>query len=113
MTDQVQPTGHLNHVSLIEAVAAESGVSRATVRKVLRATFDVVGRTVAKGYEVRVTNFGTWHRKTLDSTRNPKTGEQAGPTASMGFRSNGRVREWVRSGVAGATLRKTRSHGGH
>lgn len=100
MTTEPIDTTNLNHGSLVRAVAAESGVSQAVVRAVLRAFFDVVGRTVANGHRVTVTNFGTWRRKVLSNTRNPQTGEAAGPSASVGFRSTGRLSVWAKAGQA-------------
>jgi nucleoid DNA-binding protein len=107
MATQVQPTGDLNHMSLVDAVAAESGVHPDTVKAVLRAAFDVIGRTTAGGFKVTVTNFGAWRRKTVPYTRNPQTGEPAGPSAYVAFRSTGRLSAWARSGTAGATLAKS------
>jgi DNA-binding protein HU-beta len=71
------PTGKLNHMALVEAVAAEAGVSVTTAAKVLRATFDVIPRNVAAGYEVNVSNFGTWFTgwENARTVRNPQTGE--------------------------------------
>lgn len=106
MTDQAEQAGNLNLTALIAAVASESGQTQATVRAVLRSTFDVIGRTVTSGHEVRVTNFGTWRRKAVTGTRNPQTGEPAGESATMAFRSSGLIRRWVRSGSPGATLAK-------
>lgn len=100
MTTESTETTNLNHMALVRAVSAESGVSQAVVRAVLRATFDVIGRTVANGYKVRVTNFGTWRRKVLANTRNPQTGEAAGPSASVSFRSTGRLSVWAKAGQA-------------
>jgi nucleoid DNA-binding protein len=110
MSTHTKATGYLNHTGLVDAVAAESGVDRETVGRVLRATFDVVGRTVSAGLEVRVTNFGTWSRRMIRATRNPQTGETSGPSASVGFRPTGRLTEWVKSGQPSATLKKDRSH---
>jgi nucleoid DNA-binding protein len=112
MSTQTQPSGALNHGDLIRAVATESGVSQATVKAVLRATFNVIGRTVAGGHRVTVTNFGTWSRRAISSTRNPQTGQPAGPTATAVFRPTGRLSEWVRSGTPSGTLRKLSNQGG-
>jgi DNA-binding protein HU-beta len=73
----MQKLKNLNHMALADAVAKESGVDRATVERVLRATFDVIGRTVIAGFKVTVTNFGTWHSHVLPgrTVRNPQTGE--------------------------------------
>lgn len=107
MTTETQPSGDLNHTSLVAAVAAESGYSKAEVRAVLQALFNVIGRTVAGGHKVTVTNFGTWRRRVVRYTHNPNTGEPAGPTAGVAFRCTGRLSEWVRSGAAAGTLAKS------
>lgn len=93
-------------MALVDAVAEESGFTRDEVKAVLRAFFDVVGRTVTGGFKVTVTNFGTWRRRVVNGTRNPQTGEPAGPTASVAFRPTGRLAEWVKSGTATDTLAK-------
>lgn len=66
----------INNAALIEHVAAEAGMSPKVVRVVLRAFFDVVGRRVAKGDSVAVTNFGTWSARHLEERirHNPQTG---------------------------------------
>lgn len=77
MSSRHVPTGRLNHMALVEAVAAEAGVSTATAAKVLRATFDVIPRNIAAGFPVNVSNFGTWYAKWQEPrpVRNPQTGE--------------------------------------
>lgn len=107
MTSEARTTGVLNQTDLVAAVAAEAGVSRAVVRKVLRATFDVIGRTVTGGHRVTATNFGTFSRRVISKTRNPQTGEPAGPTATAVFRPTGRLAEWVKSGTPTGTLGKS------
>jgi DNA-binding protein HU-beta len=107
MSDQAQTAGDLNYSDLVAAAAAEAGVSQATVKKVLRATFDVVGRTTASGHRVTVTNFGTWRRRAFTNNRNPVTGEAAAPSAGVVFRSVGRLSEWAKSGRPGTTLAKS------
>lgn len=73
----MQKLKNLNHMGLVDAVAKESGLRREDVEKVLRAAFDVIGRTVIAGFRVSVTNFGTWHSHVLPgrTVRNPGTGE--------------------------------------
>jgi nucleoid DNA-binding protein len=68
----------LNHTQLIEAVAAESGVSVKIVDQVLRTTFDVIGRTVIGKGRVTVTNFGSWYASKVSPRvrHNPRTGEE-------------------------------------
>lgn len=75
---QFQPHGDLNLIRLIEAVAEESGVSRADTSRVIRAMLDVVARTVSNLYRVRLTNFGTFAPRYVGAQlrRNPQTGAQ-------------------------------------
>lgn len=99
-------TTDLNHTSLIRAVAEESGHSQTVVGDVLRAALDIIGRTVAAGYVVRISNFGVWSRKVIKATHNPQTMQPAGPTASVRFRSLGRLAQAVKAGELNGTLRK-------
>jgi DNA-binding protein HU-beta len=71
------PTGRLNHMALVAAVANESGETQETVASVLRAVFDVIPRNLVAGFPVNVTNFGTWYPAWNEArtVRNPQTGE--------------------------------------
>lgn len=109
------PTGKLNHMALVEAVAAEAGVSTATAAKVLRATFDVIPRNVAAGHEVNVSNFGTWYASWEEARvrRNPQTGEtwQAEGRPRPRFRWADAVKEAVTDGtVLPKTFKKRANH---
>jgi DNA-binding protein HU-beta len=66
----------INQGRFIELVAAESGVSREDTMRVMRAVFDIIGRTVAGGGSVAITNFGTWTSRVTPAgmRRNPQTG---------------------------------------
>lgn len=105
---------NLNHTQLIEAVALEAGLSQAVVRAVLRAGFDVIGRTVTNGSRVTVTNFGTWYAKSNPprTVRNPQTGASrtAPASARAAFRWSPTVRDAVRSGRVLDTLKKRGHH---
>lgn len=100
----------LNHTQLIEAVAAEAGLSKKIVDQVLRATFDVIGRTVIEKGRVTVTNFGTWYASSVAPRvrRNPQSGEEwmAPRVAYPRFRWSPRVRDAVVSGSVLPTLKK-------
>jgi DNA-binding protein HU-beta len=101
---------NLNHTTLVEVVSAEAGVSPKVVEKVLRALLDVIGRTVAAGFRVSVTNFGTWYRSEVAPRprRNPATDEEwfAPRTNYPRFRYSPRLREATTSGKVPATLKK-------
>lgn len=100
----------LNHTQLIEAVAEECGESKKIVEKVLRATFDVIGRTVLAKGRVTVTNFGSWYASSVAPRvrRNPQTDEEwmASRTSYPRFRWSPRVRDAMTSGTSLTTLRK-------
>jgi nucleoid DNA-binding protein len=100
----------LNHTQLIEAVSAESGESVDTVGRVLRATFDVIGRTVMEKGRVTVTGFGSWFASSVAPRvrRNPQTGEEwmAPRVTYPRFRWSPRVREATVAGTVLPTLKK-------
>lgn len=66
----------LNKKTLIEAVASETGESKALVGRVLSATLDAVCASVQKGDKVALSGFGTFARKNRAARagRNPQTG---------------------------------------
>lgn len=101
---------HLNHTQLIEAVAAESGHSTKIVGEVLRALFDVIGRTVIDKGRVTVTNFGSWYASSVAPRvrRDPQTGDEwmAPRTTYPRFTWSPRVRDAVVSGTVLPTLKK-------
>lgn len=105
-----QPRSHLSLMSLIEAVAEESGISRETTGKVIRTTLDVVARTVSHLYEVRLTNFGTFAPvlRAARARRNPATGETFHAEAHMApkFRPNGRFYDRMVQGEEVTDVRK-------
>jgi len=74
---QYVPTHDLSRTSLGEAVAARMGVSLDEGHAMVLAVLDTVAKTLAGGYGVSVTNFGSWHPvvKPGRRARNPQTGE--------------------------------------
>jgi nucleoid DNA-binding protein len=105
---------NLNHTQLIETVAAESGLSAEIVGRVLRATFDVIGRTVIGKGRVTVTNFGSWYSSKVSPRvrRNPQTGEEwmDGVKHYPRFTWSPRVREATVTGDVLPTLKKRGHH---
>ncbi len=68
----------MNKPEFISEIALISGFSKSDTEKVVDATFEVIGKTLQKGEEVRLLNFGIFST-TLQKeriARNPKTGEQ-------------------------------------
>jgi DNA-binding protein HU-beta len=107
---QFQPHRNLSLISLIEAVADESGVSRAETGKVIRTTLDVIARTVSSLYEVRLTNFGTFAARVVAARtwRNPQTGAgvPVGDHLIPKFRARGKFYDGMVRGDAVDTVRK-------
>lgn len=62
---------------LLTAVSNESGVPKMYAEKVLDGFYKTVIETVARGEEVKIQNFGTFHRvdRATKKVRNPRTGE--------------------------------------
>jgi DNA-binding protein HU-beta len=82
---QFQPSRSLSLISLIEAVAEESGVSREQTGRVVRTTLDIIARTVSNLHNVRLSNFGTFAPvvRAARLRHNPATGEQFHSEAYM------------------------------
>lgn len=67
----------MHKTDLIDAVAAESGLPKATVAKALDATLEVIMSNVAKGDAVTLTGFGAFKatQRAARTGKNPRTGE--------------------------------------
>lgn len=100
----------INQSALTKMVAGESGMPEGVTADVLRALFDVVGREVAAGNTIFVTNFGTWTTRSLPvrQVRNPQTGERVtkGPNLVPKFIWAPAVRAAVKAGAVPKTFRK-------
>ncbi|MGW3152718.1 HU family DNA-binding protein [Streptomyces sp. NPDC001089] len=104
-------TAALTTTSLIETVAADTGMPREDVREVVMSTFDVVARAMASGHNVAVTNFGTWisYRTNKRKARNPQNGATVVVPAhqAMKFRTSRTLAGLVRRRAsATASIRK-------
>ncbi|MDO5571848.1 MAG: HU family DNA-binding protein [Bacteroidales bacterium] len=62
---------------MIEALAKETGLTKADVEKVFNGTFDLFKSELAKGEKVSVAGFGTFKisERAARDGRNPQTGE--------------------------------------
>lgn len=102
------PQSNLNLMSLTEAVAAETGLSLDDAQEVVQSTLDVMGRTLAAGHSIRLSNFGSF-----------SVGERYVPGGALGglagparmvkiirFRATGRLLAAVRAGLPVTTLKK-------
>ena len=68
----------MNKGELIDAVAADTGESKASVGRVIESTLDAITNTLKAGDKVALTGFGTFERRHRNARvgRNPQTGEE-------------------------------------
>ena len=66
----------MNKTELIEAMAAEAGISKAAAGKALSGMMEAVKSTLKKGNKVSLVGFGSWDvsRRAARDGRNPQTG---------------------------------------
>jgi DNA-binding protein HU-beta len=88
----------MNKSELIDAIAKDSGLSKADSGRALDALINTVSKTLKKGDEVAITGFGKWSvaKRSARTGRNPQTGEPVKIRASKAPRF-----------TPGATLRGT------
>ena len=74
----------MNKTQLIEAVAADSGLSKADSSRAIESLIDTVTKTLRKGDEVSITGFGkfTVVKRAARQGVNPRTGEKVKIKAS-------------------------------
>ncbi|QNR24126.1 MULTISPECIES: HU family DNA-binding protein [Croceimicrobium] len=67
----------MNKADLIDAMAAEAGISKAAAKKALDAFTDKVTETLAGGGRVSLVGFGTFStsERSAREGRNPQTGQ--------------------------------------
>jgi len=90
---------------MIKGIAEESGVSQDVARRVLRAFFNAVGRQVAAGVRVKISNFGSF-TATMRRFNNPRTGEPTEPRMWAHWSPTGLMREMVENGQTDGSLNK-------
>lgn len=66
----------MNKTELIEAMAAEAGISKVAAGKALNGMMDAVKSTLKKGGKVSLVGFGSWDvsKRAARNGRNPQTG---------------------------------------
>jgi DNA-binding protein HU-beta len=67
----------MNKTQLIDAVAADSGLSKRDTQRAVESLVDTVSRTLKKGDEVSITGFGKFSvvKRAARQGVNPRTGE--------------------------------------
>ena len=66
----------MNKTELIDAMAADAGISKAAAKKALESFLGSVGGTLKKGGRVSLVGFGSWSvsKRAAREGRNPQTG---------------------------------------
>ncbi len=74
----------MNKSQLIEAVASDSGLTKADSARAVESLIDTVSRTLKKGDEVSITGFGKFSvvKRAARQGVNPRTGERVKIKAS-------------------------------
>lgn len=74
----------MNKSDLVDAVAADSGLTKADAAKAVDALFDTITDALKKGDEVRLVGFGTFavSERAARTGKNPRTGEEIQIAAS-------------------------------
>lgn len=68
----------MNKTELIDAMASESGLTKADAKKALDSFIDVTSKTLSKGEKISLVGFGTFDitKRTARTGRNPQTGKE-------------------------------------
>ncbi|MBR1936737.1 MAG: HU family DNA-binding protein [Bacilli bacterium] len=84
---------------MIEALAKETGLTKADVEKVFNGTFNLFKDELAKGNNVAVAGFGTFKisNRAARTGRNPQTGEtiKIAASKSVGFKAGSALKDVV------------------
>jgi nucleoid DNA-binding protein len=103
-----QPTDDLNFGALATALAAERSKPVDEARDDLQSVLEIIGRTVAAGHRVRLTNFGTFERGTHRIAKGALGGrvQRAVTVKTIKFHGTGKFLDAVRTGRKIGSLRK-------
>lgn len=107
------PSENLNQTKLTELLAAETNLDLEQADRAVRAFMDIVGRHVAAGFRVRLSNFGSFFARTYRVPRSGLPHQRAEgvvlPTEvrKVRFLVSGLLDEAVRAGQPVTTLRKS------
>lgn len=96
----------MNKQELIAAVAADTGMAKATTERAVDAVTNAIATELAGGGEVKLVGFGTFFAKRHEArkARNPQTGEAVKVAARVKphFTPGAVLKEAVASGTAPA-----------
>ena len=89
----------MKKAEMIEALANETGLSKADVERVFNGTFNLFKDELAKGNNVAVAGFGTFKitERAARDGRNPQTGEtiHIAASKSVSFKAGSALKEIV------------------
>ncbi len=92
----------MNKGELIEAVARNTGETKATAEKIINETLDVIVGGVVSSGKVQITGFGTFEARdrAARTARNPQTGEeiQVAATRVPAFKAGKAFKDAVKPG---------------
>ena len=68
----------MNKTELIDAIASNSGLSKADSKRALEGFMDATSKSLKKGDKVALVGFGTWSvaNRAARTGRNPQTGKE-------------------------------------
>ena len=74
----------MNKTQLVEAISADSGLTKADAQRAVESLVGTVGKTLKKGDEVAITGFGKFSvvKRAARQGVNPRTGEKVKIKAS-------------------------------
>lgn len=89
----------MNKTEFVEAIAAESGLTKADSSRALEAAMKVVAKTLKKGDKVSLTGFCTisTSKRAARTGRNPRTGEPVSIAArtTVSFKAGSKLKDAV------------------
>lgn len=110
---EYSPNRDLNKTTLAAAVAVEGELTSDQAEAAVHVVLNVIAKTLAAGYGVAITNFGSWHPVVKDARvgRNPQTGETVPIAEKFGVKwtSSPKLKAMI-NGQAPATISKDPSH---
>ena len=90
----------MTKTDLIEAVAEQSGLTKADAERALAATIEVISKALGRKQSVQITGFGTFEarERAARKARNPQTGEEIDVPATTvpAFRAGKALKDMVR-----------------
>lgn len=108
MAQKIVVDGDVDFVALVRLVALELGTPQSHTTAHVQAVLDVIGRSLAEGRKVKLTNFGTFEPAMHTIAAGALGGRVTESTSvkTVRFHTTGRLLAAIRSGASVDTLRK-------